>query len=626
MRPMSRADPEVIQSGGISDVPSEERGRPGCGLGRGFGRRWMSRTQGVPVDQADAFAASSANAGGRADGLIERLLVSRGIDPSERDAFLRGALTELERPWERPDLLAAANAILTAIRNGRSIAIYGDYDVDGITSTAILWHAARTIEPTVRIRTYVPHRMDEGYGLNGDAIRSLAAEGVDLIVTVDCGVTAVEEAQLAATLGVGLVITDHHQPREDGTLPDAIAIAHPSLPGREHRCRECCGAMVAWKLAWALFDLAAGSPEGHRLPAVYRDRLSSLLPLAALGTVADVMPLVGENRAVVKHGLAGIRKSGIAGLDALLTLGDIGRDVDSETVGFRLAPRLNAVGRLGSAAAAVTLLTKASGDECRRIVTELDALNEERRRTERAIFEQACHIVRERGMDAAEHRAIVLSHPEWHAGVVGIVCQRLVETFGRPTILLQELEGICKGSGRSIHGFSLIDAIRDCGERPLKAGGHHHAAGITLERGAMQAFADAFVALASRRLRPEDLVPVLEVDTEASFAHLSREVVMDTERLAPFGRGNPRPTLLVRDVELTAAPRTMGKEGKHLLLRLRQRSGRADCFMKAKWWDGRVHAERLVPGTRLDVVVEPKIDRYLGNEEVEVEIRDARLA
>lgn len=621
MRRMSSlgSEPIVRPTADLSGSDRADGGGDGERRSRGFARRWIARSTGAAIDRPDSLAALRGTGG-----LIERLLGARGLDPASREGFLRGALTEIERPWDRADLCAASEAISDAIRGGRSIAIYGDYDVDGITSTAILWHAIRTIEPAARVRTYVPHRMDEGYGLNADAIRSLAAEGVEFIITVDCGVTAVAEAEIASELGIELVITDHHRPRDDGRLPAARAIAHPSLPGREHRFSECCGAMVAWKLAWGLFDLSAGSPEGHRLPAVFRDRLSSLLPLAALGTVADVMPLVGENRAVVKHGLAGIRKTGIEGVDALLSLGDVGASVDSETVGFRLAPRLNAIGRLGSAAAAVRLLTEARGEECRRIVRELDSLNEERRKTERQIFEQASQLAVDRGMVGDGHRAIVLSHPEWHAGVVGIVCQRLVDAFGRPTILLQEIEGVCKGSGRSIHGFSLIEAIRDCGETPLKSGGHDHAAGITLDRTRMQAFADAFVAFASAKLRAEDLVPVIQVDTEASLGELTYDSVLDTERLAPFGRGNPRPAVLVRDVEVTAPPRLMGKEGKHLLLRLRQRAGGAERFIKAKWWDGRAHLEALHVGARLDLVIEPRIDRYLGAEEVEAEIRDAR--
>ena len=601
----------------------------GSSVDRGFARRWFGRGPNGPVDLArviDGGGAASLAAGATRRSLMERLLAARGVGAAERDAFLRGALTDLERPWERPDLVAAAQALLEAIRAGRSIAIYGDYDVDGITATAILWHAARAVDPAVRLRSYVPHRMDEGYGLNADAVRALAAEGIQFIITVDCGVTAVDEAEVAAELGVEMVITDHHRPRDDGRLPRVRALAHPGLPGREHRTSECCGAAVAWKLAWCLFDLVAGSPEGHRLPAVLRDRLSSLLPLAAIGTVADVMPLVGENRAMVKHGLAGVTKTGIAGIDALLALGDVGRSVDSETVGFRLAPRLNAVGRLGSAEAAVRLLTVAETEECRRIVIELDRLNEERRATERRIFDQASSLARERGMDRDERRAIVLAHRDWHAGVVGIVCQRLVEAFGRPTILLQELDDTCKGSGRSIHGFSLVDAIRSCGETPLKFGGHDHAAGVTLARERLEAFADAFIGYASGRLAPEDLVPHLTVDTDATFAEIGIDVVRDAERLAPFGRGNPRPKLLVRGVEVTAPPRTMGKEGKHLLLRLREGRGAGERFLKGKWWDGRTHADRLKVGARLDVVVEPKIDRYLGNEEVELEIKDARIA
>jgi len=563
--------------------------------------------------------------------LVDRLVAARGIAADGRDQFLNPSLTDLERPWERIEYVAAADAILAAAAVRRSIVIYGDYDVDGITSMAILWHVLRVIAPEAPLRTYVPHRMAEGYGLNGEAIELFAREGVTLVITVDCGVTAVAEAERARELGVELIITDHHRPREDGRLPDVPNIVHPSLPGREHRFPEVCGAVVAWKLAWAILDRHAGSPENHRLPAVLRDLLSSLLPLAAIGTVADVMPLMGENRAIVSRGLRGISNTGNEGLNALLTLVDVGKHIDSETIGFRLAPRLNAVGRLGSAEAAVRLLTTATGRECHEIVRELDLLNEERRRTERAIFTEAMAMVKERGFDGDDHRAIVLASPNWHAGVVGIVCSRLVDVFARPTILMQQMDGICKGSGRSIHGFSLMDAIQACGERPLKSGGHAHAAGLTIASDRCEAFTRAFIDYATSKLAVEDLVAAITVDATAEIGELDLKSVMACESLAPFGRGNPRPTVRLDDVVITAPPRLMGKDGRHLMMHLRHADhsppagAGAQTFIKAKWWSGRDYLPRLTPGVPLDVVVEPKIDRYLGNESVEVEIRDARL-
>jgi single-stranded-DNA-specific exonuclease len=559
--------------------------------------------------------------------LVERLLAARGIEPSHRDAFLRGSLADVEPAWSRPDLVAAADAVLDALERGRRIAIYGDYDVDGVTATAILWRTLKAIRPDAHVRTYVPHRMEEGYGLNTEALAALRTEGIDLVVSVDCGITAVDEADRARALGLGLVITDHHQPREDGRLPTALAIAHPNLPGHSHRFPHLCGAAVAWKLAWAMLDRLAGSPEGHRLPEAFRTLLTDLLPLAAIGTIADVMPLVGENRSLVRAGIACLRQTPLIGLRALLAHGDIAKDgVDSEKIAFRLAPRLNACGRLGSAAAAVRLFTEAEPDEAVAIVRELDATNDVRRRTEQGIHEAAARRVRELGLDREDRRAIVLASPDWHAGVVGIVCSRLVEEFARPTILCQELDGICKGSGRSIHGFDLLGAIRGCGEAPLKSGGHEHAAGISVERDRFASFADAFERFANDRITAEELVPTLPVDTIAALRELSVPMVKACEGMAPFGRGNPRPAVRIDDVTLTSAPRTMGQQGAHLLLTLRQDSaeGRAS-FVKAKWWRGRAFADKLVAGARLDLVVEPKVDRYLGTEAVEVDVRDVRV-
>jgi len=561
---------------------------------------------------------------GHSGTLLERLLAARGVTDHERAGFLKPSLGDIERPWERPDMVAAADVILKAVRAKRRIAIYGDYDVDGITSVSILWHALKALQPDAEVRTYVPHRMAEGYGLNAEALATLAGEGIDLVVTVDCGVTGVDEAAYARSIGLDLVITDHHRPREDGRLPDARAIVHPSLPGREHRFREQCGAFVAWKLAWAIFDRHAGSPEGHKLPLALRDVLTRLTPLAAIGTIADVMPLIGENRAIVKAGIGTVKGSRIEGLDAMLAFGDIAKDgLESETIAFRLAPRLNACGRLGSAEAAVRLLTTARGEECRAIARELDVQNEERRRTERQIYEEAAKLVRAAGMDGDDRRAIVLSNPHWHAGVVGIVCSRLVETFSRPTILFQELEGYCKGSGRSIRGFSLLDAIQRCGETPLKAGGHDYAAGLTVALDRVDAFAEAFIAYASRTLAAEDLVASLTVDAAARIEDLDLRAVQECERLAPFGRGNPRPSVRVDDVVVTAPPREMGKDGRHLLITLRHSGG--GPFLKTKWWSGRPHAPHVRAGARLDVVIEPKIDRYLGDTKVEGEIKDVRI-
>lgn len=572
---------------------------------RGLTRRW--------------FLAPDAGSGS----LLERLLAARGISAADRAAFVQPTLGTVERPWERGDFVRTADVLLDAVRAGRRIAIYGDYDVDGITATAILWHALQAIRPDGLPRTYVPHRMDEGYGLNAEALRTLKGEGIDLVVTVDCGITAVAEAEFARSIGLDLVVTDHHRPREDGRLPEALAIVHPALDGREHRFRDQCGALVAWKLAWAMFDRHSGSPEGHKLPAAFRELLTRLTPLAAIGTIADVMPLVGENRAMVRAGIGMIRRSGIEGLDALLSFGDIAKDgVESETIAFRLAPRLNAIGRLGHAEAAIRLFTTARGEECRAIARELDALNNERRATERRIFEQAASLVRERRMDSDVRRAIVLSSPEWHAGVVGIVCSRLVEAFARPTILLQELDGFAKGSGRSIRGFSLLTAIQNCGEPPVKAGGHDFAAGLTVALDRIEAFTEAFIAHASSLLSVDDLVPSVVVDALATIDELDLHAVHECEQLAPFGRGNPRPTVRIDDVAVTAPPRLMGREQRHLLVTLRHPSG--GQFLKAKWWDGRPHAEYLRQGSRLDVVLEPKIDRYLGDENVEGEIKDIR--
>jgi len=558
--------------------------------------------------------------------LRDRILAARGLS-ADAGAFLQPSLQGIESPIDRTDFAEASGLLAEAIRDGKSIAIYGDYDVDGITATAILYHAIRAIDPDAKVRTFVPDRERDGYGVHLHALRRLREEGVDLVVTVDCGITAIEPVAAARAEGLSVLVTDHHRLPDDGRLPPAAAILHPDLPGAPFRWTACCGAVVAWKLAWALFDRWAGSPESRRLPASLRSSLARLLPLAAIGTVADVMPLLGENRAIVQAGIARIRDTGIPGLDALLRSGDIAREgIDSETVAYRIGPRLNAAGRMGCAGRAVRLLTGALDDrECRELVRELERANEERRTRERTVFEEAKRAVERAGLDAPGVRGIALAHPDWPNGVVGIVCSRMVEAFGRPTILLQDLGETCKGSGRAPPGCPLPAAIAAACERagvtPVSGGGHDAAVGLTLRREDLPAFAAAFAEVADFRSETERSGPALTVDVRAVTNELSRDAIRELETLSPFGRGNPRPSVLLESVALTAPPRIIGAAGTHAELKLRAASG--GPFLDAVWWGGAPRLRDLPSRVPLDLVVEPKIDRFLGEERVRLVVRDA---
>lgn len=345
-----------------------------------------------------------------------------------------------------PGCDAAAERILQGLARNESIVIYGDYDVDGITASSILWHTLKTISPDANLRCYVPHRLDEGYGLNAQAIQTLADEGTDLIVSVDCGITAIAEAALARKLRIDLIITDHHNlPEVPENLPDACALVHPRLPGSEYPFGQLCGAGVAYKLAWRLLTMHEGKAKLSKHSQML---LLELLGLVALGTIADVVPLVDENRVMVRFGLERLKRSKLVGVRALLEASNLDKqDIDAHRVAFLLAPRLNACGRLGHAQEVVHMLTEAPFEEAFAMADELNSINANRRKVEKTIVDQAIDMVQQAGMDQPDTRAIVLAHDDWHKGVVGIACSRLVERFSRPVILLarEKKTGLCAG-------------------------------------------------------------------------------------------------------------------------------------------------------------------------------------
>ena len=580
---------------------------------RGLTRRWIG------AEEAERAA------GGPGSGLVERVLAARGLtDAGERERFLNPTLHMLHDPSGIPDLDAAAARVLGACRGGEKVVIYGDYDADGVTASAVLVRALRAIAPGADVSAYIPHRLDEGYGLNGDALRELAASGARVVVSVDCGVTAVAEARLAKNLGLELIITDHHNPpasMED--LPDAMVL-HPRRPDSAYPFGELCGAGVAFKLAWRLATLSCGS---ERVPAALRETLLELLGLAALGTVADVVPLVDENRAIAAFGLRRLASSSIPGVRALVEASSVGRGgVDAEAAGFRLGPRLNAAGRLGHARDALELLLTDDAPRAAALAAELDALNTERRSIERRIADEAGAMAERAGMTGGGRRAIVLASEGWHAGVIGIVCSRLVERYGRPVVLLQREGGVCKGSCRSVEGFNIAGALGGCAEHLLTHGGHDMAAGLSLEEASLEAFREAFCAAADAALTEDDLSPGTRVDASASPEELTVDHARGLARLAPFGRSNPAPTLLVRGSRLAEDAGVMGAHGRHGQLRLERAGGAVRCVA---WnWGERVetHARELRRGAEIDALVRLKLNEWRGRVSAECEVLDLRLA
>ncbi len=587
---------------------------------RGWTMAWRRRSIGASQGEA------------RGD-LVERVLAGRAIP--DRQAFLDPSLLHLHDPSALPGLDRAAARLLDAARAGEPIVVYGDYDVDGITATAIVSRMLRALEPGARVSTYIPHRIDEGYGLNAQALEELAAGGARVVVSVDCGITATGPADAAKRAGLDLIITDHHNPPAPGDpLPDAYAIVHPRLAGdgASYPFGELCGAGVAYKLAWRLATMHTGS---ERVAPPVRTLLLDLLALAALGTVADVVPLVDENRVIVRFGLSRCKTTSITGLVALIDeAGLAGETIDAESVGFRLGPMLNASGRMGHARDAVELFTTEDRGRASAIARELVALNEDRRATERAIFEQAAGMAEAAGMTGDATRAIVLAHEGWHPGVVGIVCSRLVERFARPAILMQrrparededwcdaDTDGrrlVCTGSGRSIDGFDLHGAVGACAGHLAGFGGHDMAIGLRLDAQRFDAFAEAFLSTANAGLNPDDLVRTAGYDCETTLGELTPATVKSLDRLAPFGRANPGVRLLVRGVRVDVRAEPFGMTGAHLGVRLRAEG----AWTRAIAWKWAEHRERFRPGQVLDVLIEPKVSSWSGR--VEPVLIDAR--
>jgi single-stranded-DNA-specific exonuclease len=613
---------------------------------RGLTRRWIVRGANGSASEASGGDVP-APASPPSSSLFERILHARGLcDPAEAARFCEPKLTDLHDPGLMPNIDVAVTRLIDAVKRDELIVIYGDYDVDGVTATAILYHTIKTAAPNTRIRTYVPHRLDEGYGINCQALKQLRSEGASLVISVDCGITAVQSAQTAREIGLDLIVTDHHSlPKRqvsgdrcqvsgtgtatsidalDSGLPDAVALVHPRLPGSAYPFGELCGAGVAFKVAWRFATTWCNS---SRVSEALQKTLINMLPLVALGTIADVVPLIGENRILTAFGLRMIKSTPLHGLRAIIETSALaGEHIDCEKVGFVLAPRLNACGRMGHAAEAMRMLTDAPPDEAMAIARKLSAQNTQRQQVEREIFQQACRMAEDSGQTKDGCRAIVLAHESWHPGVVGIVCSRLVEAFGRPTILMQQQNGVCKGSARSIDGYSIHEALCATSQHLVTYGGHAMAAGLTLATDNLAIFVTALTAHANERIASEQLLPSITIDCDACMHELDVVTVQRLHSLAPFGSGNRRPTLRIAGATLHEPPKQMGSEGKHLQLRLRQDfEGGGRGWMRAVWWRAAEHAPSIAPGMRLDVAIEPKINEWNGMRSVEAELRDVRV-
>jgi single-stranded-DNA-specific exonuclease len=549
--------------------------------------------------------------------VVAQLLLNRGVRQADQvQAFLTASLASLHPPRLLPGITEAAQRILAAIRAGRKLCIYGDYDVDGTTGTAILYGLLQRLGANVVF--HMPLRLKDGYGLNREAITDLAAAGVTLLLTVDCGITSVAEAEEASRLGIELIITDHHEFKAE--LPRASVLVHPRLPGSQYPFDGLSGAGVAFKLAWAIAQEVSGR---EKVDPIWREYLLDAVGLAALGLVADVMPLRDENRIFVRHGLARLASHPSVGIRALLTAANVGGGgvIRAEDVGFRLAPRLNAAGRLECATLVVDLLTTMNPDHARALAEYLENLNQQRQSLERKITQQAKEMAEAAGYHQLP--AIVLGSSDWHPGVVGIVAGRLAEDYSRPVLItaFPADQEVGSGSGRSIAGFPLHEALQACDDLLLGHGGHAAAAGFKVHPSRFEQFRERFTAVASRWFPGGVPAPLLTLDAEVPLSALTISLVTELEKLEPYGADNPRPRFLASELWLEGEPRRVGGGDRHLSFRVRQ----GDCRMRAVAFGMGDRLEELTSEQgRCCLAFTPKINEWNGYRSVELEVVDFR--
>ena len=549
--------------------------------------------------------------------LLAQVLASRGVQqPAEGREFLSAQMTELHAPDLLPGIAEAADRVVSALKAKRRITIYGDYDVDGVTATSILWHCLTLAGGTVDY--YIPCRLEEGYGLNLDAIQKLHEEDPErLVVTVDCGICSLVEAERARALGLELIITDHHTMEEE--LPVSVTNVHPRLPGGSYPFPDLCGAGVAFKLAWAICQrLGDGTKASPRM----REYLKSAVGLAALGTVADVVPLVGENRILVKYGLATLLEKSTPGLAMLLKVAGIEdqKTLSAEDIAFGLAPRINAAGRLGQARLAVELLTTDDRARAAQLADYVDQLNKNRQTVERKMFRQAKETIdqNEKWQDSA---ALVLANEDWHPGVIGIVASRIAEQFEKPAIMIA-VNGetmIGQGSGRTYANFDLHSGLTACREHLVAFGGHRAAAGLRVESARIDAFRKAFADHVADNSHASETNTEIAIDAEVSLHDLTHRAVKELEWLGPFGHCHPRPVFAATGVELVEPPSTMGGGGRHLSARIRQGNKVLRCvaFGKGYWAEEMSEIEG-----RFSVCFAPGLNNYRGYQSVELTLLD----
>lgn len=545
--------------------------------------------------------------------VVAHVLASRGLDQQESIVgFMNPRLSTLHDPFLMADMQTAVERTARAIDAGECITVFGDYDADGMTSTALMVKALQ--RAGAQCAWYVPHRIEEGYGISLPALDRIAAQGATLLITVDNGISALEQVRHARSLGLDVIVTDHHQPGPD--LPEAVAVLNPNRADCPYPCKHLTGVGVAFKFAHALLK--------HRGvdAASATEFLRSTLDLVALGTIADFAPLAGENRVLVSHGLQQIAQSTNVGIAALRDHLKLTAPISTTQVGFQIAPRLNAAGRTSHAEIGVRLLTTADPEEAQVIVEELEGCNRLRRTIEGKIFDQCLEYVQTQ-VDLSRDPFVVLDGHDWHLGVIGIVASRIMDRVDRPVLILSHGPQVVKGSGRSFAPFDLFGALSACSSHLVGFGGHTHAAGLSILPENLPAFRQAINDFGRENYGLDPVAPPLVIDAEVDCRALDLEMMEHLRYLEPFGHSNPHPILATRGVRLHAQPRIVGE--KHLKLQL----AREGVVIGAIGFNmGPLAGELTAAGrsAELEVAFSPTLNTWQNETRVEMELKDLRLA
>lgn len=534
--------------------------------------------------------------------ILAKLLIARNIKYEEIDNFLNGDLSFLKDPYLMKDMYKFVDRIDTAIKNKEKICIYGDYDVDGITSITIMYKFLTEIGAEVEY--YLPDRLVEGYGINNNALTEIKKNGTKLVVTVDCGITAVEEVEYAKQIGLDICITDHHECAE--TLPDAIAIINPKQKDDKYPFKMHAGVGVAFKC------LAAISKKYNLDDSMYL----KYLDIVAIGTISDIVPLVDENRIISKYGLIQMAKTENIGLKALLKIINF-KDIDSIMVSFGMAPRINACGRMGNARIAVSLLLENDPKKANEIAMKLDELNTERQLVEKYIFDEAMEMIQKNHID--KKNSIVLYNENWHNGVIGIVASRLVNIYYKPVILLTKEHDVIRGSGRCQVGFSIYDALTECKESLIQFGGHELAAGLSIAEENIEKFTELFEKATTRKSGSIN-EQIIDIDMQVTKKDLNGKIIRDIMTLKPFGQSNQVPLFIYKGLKVVAI-RTI-KEDKHLKLTLQDERSLIEGIAFSQG----ARRDEVMIGNKVDVVGNIEVNTFNTPKTIQIVIQDFKKA